>query len=86
MIFCRYYLIKTLPKNEIPKNQKAKNLQNLQWTSNHKNIVLEFINEPKSPNVIPYSDFSKPFVVNFDVSEKGLGAVLYQKLDGMKKL
>lgn len=58
----------------------------IQWTSNHKNIVLEFINEPKSPNVIPYSDFSKPFVVNFDVSEKGLGAVLYQKLDGMKKL
>ena len=28
-----------------------------------------------------YLDFTKPFVVHCDANEKGLGALLYQKID-----
>ena len=33
-----------------------------------------------------YPDFTKPFIVHGDTSEKGLGAVFYQKLDGKMKV
>ena len=52
----------------------------VKWSQN---IVLEFINELKSPKVMSYPDISKPFVVHCDASEKGLGVALYQKIEGI---
>ena len=49
------------------------------------NIISEFIEELKSPKTMSYPYFTKPFVVHCDASEKSLGAVLYQEIDGKMK-
>ena len=58
----------------------------IQLSNDHKNIVLKFINEVKSPKVFSYPDFSRSFVVHCNGNEKGLGAVLNQKIDGVIKV
>ena len=50
------------------------------------NIISEFIEELKSPKTMSYPYFTKPFVVHCDASEKSLGAVLYQEIDGKMKV
>ena len=85
------YDISSLPsdnqklKSKKSKGQKSSN-ELIQWTDDHKNIVLDLIDELKSPKIMSYPDFSKPFVVHCDASEKGLGAVLYQEIDGTMKV
>ena len=46
----------------------------------------DIVKHLKSPNVIAYPDFSKPFVVHTDASQEGLGAALYQDQDGKTKI
>ena len=40
----------------------------------------------KSPEVMPYPDFNKPFSFYCDASELGLGAKLYQEQEGQLKV
>ena len=56
------------------------------WTSQHQEIVETTVEYLKSPNVIAYPDFSKPFVVHTDASNEGLGAVLYQVQEGKTRI
>ena len=56
------------------------------WTSKHQEIVETTVDYLKSPNVIAYPDFSKPFVVHTDASNDGLGAVLYQEQEGKTRI
>ena len=58
----------------------------IDWTSEHQKIIEEMVAHLKSPAVISYPDFSKPFLIHCDASHDGLGAVLYQKVDGEMKV
>ena len=47
------------------------------WSEDLQKIVEEIVEYLKSPQVIAYPDFSKPFIVHTDASQEGLGAALY---------
>ena len=52
------------------------------WMEQHKKPAETLLDRLVSPPILGYPDFSKPFVLYTDASQKGLGAVLYQKQDG----
>ena len=56
------------------------------WTKDHQEIVDGLLDVLKSPQVMAYPDFQKPFVVHCDASEIGLGAVLYQEQEGKMRV
>ena len=60
------------------KGQKSSNKPIL-WSKDHANIISEFIEELKSPKTMSYPDFTKPFIVHCDASEKDLEAMFYSK-------
>ena len=49
------------------------------WNDELQAILDDVIDTLKSPAVMAYPDFEKPFVLNCDASGYGLGAVLYQQ-------
>lgn len=48
------------------------------WTSEHQSVLSKFVEMLTNPPILAYPDFSLPFVLHTDASNKGLGAVLYQ--------
>ena len=58
----------------------------IEWTDELQKIVEDLVEYLKSPEVIAYPDFSKPFVVHTDASQEGLGAALYQEQDGKLRI
>ncbi len=54
----------------------------IEWTDTHQQILEQLIDCLVQPPVLAFPDFSKPFVLHTDASNKGLGAVLYQQQDG----
>jgi len=73
------------PNKTKSRTQKDSN-RLIKWENEHQIIVNDMINYLQSPNVISYPDFSKPFIVNCDASAQGLGAVLYQNIDGQNRV
>lgn len=49
------------------------------WTEEHQIILERLIDCLVEPPVLGFPDFSQPFVLHTDASNKGLGAVLYQQ-------
>ena len=52
----------------------------------HQKAVETLLDHLVSPPILGYPDFSKPFVLHSDASQKGLGVVLYQKQDGKMRV
>ena len=88
-----YDLISTPnPDSEKRKNNSKKSLgqrsskEKITWEPRHQAIVDYLLEKLKSPEVMAYPDFEKPFVIHCDASQEGLGAILYQKIDGKMKV
>ena len=80
-----YDLLKKVEgEKELPKHVKKKRL--IKWTTVHQEIIEDIVNYLKSPEVIAFPDFSLPFQIHCDASEMGLGAILYQKQNGKKRV
>jgi len=52
------------------------------WTSECQAALEQLITAITNPPVMVYHDYSQPFILPTDASEKGLGAALYQRQDG----
>lgn len=58
----------------------------IQWTCDHQCILEQLVDILSHPPVLAYPDFEVPFILHTDASQKGLGAVLYQRQGGLLKV
>lgn len=56
----------------------------MRWIEQEQRVFDRVKDILPSPPILAYPDFSKLFELHTDASSKGLGAVLYQKQDGIK--
>ena len=74
-----------LPPTSLKKGKK-KTVKPWKWTEIEQAVFNKIKNLLSSPPVLAFPDFSLPFELHTDASGKGLGAVLYQEQDGMKRV
>ncbi|KAI2643775.1 Retrovirus-related Pol polyprotein from transposon 17.6 [Labeo rohita] len=58
----------------------------LQWKEEHQTILCRLVEALTTPPILAYPDFDLPFTLHTDASEKGLGAVLYQRQAGKMRV
>ncbi|KAK3716754.1 hypothetical protein QZH41_000597 [Actinostola sp. cb2023] len=56
------------------------------WTKEHQTVLQNLIEKITSPPVMAYPDFTLPYILTTDASKDGLGAVLYQRQDGVTRV
>lgn len=56
------------------------------WTEEHQQAFDTLIQKLCSPPILAFPDYSKPFELHTDASYQGLGAVLYQEQDNIKRV
>ncbi len=64
------------------KGYVASSSQLIEWTEQHQETLEKLIDCLVKPPVLGFPDFTKAFVLHTDASNLGLGAVLYQHLEG----
>ena len=66
--------------------QKGQGREPVNWTSEHQAALEQLISAITNPPVMAYPDYTKPFILHTDASERGLGAALYQTQDGQLRV
>lgn len=54
----------------------------IEWNDIHLSVLEQLMDCLTQPPVLGFLKFSQPFILHTDVSNQGLGAVLYQKQNG----
>jgi transposase InsO family protein len=68
------------------KRTTQKSVHTWQWLPEHQKAFEALKEKLLSPPVLGYTDYSLPFELHTDASQRGLGAVLYQVQDGQKRV
>ncbi len=58
----------------------------IQWTRSHQEVLNQLVEALTKPPVLGYPDVTQPFVLHCDVSQVGLGALLYQRQQGKMRV
>lgn len=66
--------------NNVPSSQP------ITWTEDHQKTLEQLLDCLTKPPVLGYPDYNQPFVLHTDASQEGLGAVLYQRQDGVMRV
>ena len=61
---------------------KAQSAHAITWTHEHQVVLKKLVDSFVNPPILGYPDYSLPFILHTDASNKGLGAVLYQRQSG----
>ena len=69
-------------KSKEPVNPKA----SIEWDTTHQRALEELLAHLVGPPVLAYPNYSQTFVLHTDASAEGLGAVLYQRQDGVMRV
>lgn len=72
------------PTNKKCKSNKA--ATSWSWGPEQQKAFETIIEKLTSAPVLTYANYSEPFILNIDASILGLGAVLYQKVDGVERV
>ena len=56
------------------------------WEPKHQTALNTLIDQVTTPPLLAYPEYSSPFIVHTDVSQEGLGAVLYQTQNGVMRV
>ena len=87
-----YVATRTKATKGVKKEVKDKNVLSLssdistRWTDKQENAFRSLIDALTGDLVITLADRAKPFVLHTDASGHGLGAILYQEVDGQMKV
>ncbi|PFX28682.1 Retrovirus-related Pol polyprotein from transposon opus [Stylophora pistillata] len=54
----------------------------VKWTSEYQDALEQLITAIANPPVMAYPNYSEPFILHTDASERGLGGALYQRQEG----
>ncbi len=76
---------KTRNTNKKSNNQLPSNIS-ITWNDEHQHVLDLLIDKLTTPPVMAYPNYAEPFVLHTDASEKGLGAVLYQRQKGILRV
>ena len=66
------------------KGMKTKAATPWTWGPEQQEAFDLIIEKLTSPPILAYADYNKEFILNIDASGDGLGAVLYQEIDGIE--
>ena len=76
-----YDLLKVEEDVKTIKDKRSWSKRKITWLPEHQQIIQDVVDYLKSPQVIAYPDFTRPFLIHCDASNTGLGGVLYQRQD-----
>ena len=81
------YELLQVPKNggKSQNNSKGQHpsRDKVNWKEEHQNVLVKLIDCLMKPPVMAYPNFEEPFILHTDASHKGLGAMLYQRQNGI---
>jgi len=69
-----------------PEKKGKKSFRGLEWKKEHQKAFETLIEKCTTTPVLTFADYTKPFILHTDASQDGLGAVLYQEVDGKERV
>lgn len=76
----------TKPAKGKTKHPQQSSRAPIHWEREHQDTLEHLIDMLTQPPVLAYPDFTCPFILHTDASQKGLGAVLYQNQDNKMRV
>ncbi|KAK3707805.1 hypothetical protein QZH41_011971 [Actinostola sp. cb2023] len=73
-------------RKQKPKTGQPSSNTSVTWTTSHQSALEILIGYLVSPPVMAYPNYTDPFILTTDASEDGLGAVLYQRQNGITRV
>ena len=67
-------------------NRPPSSKEEIEWTTTHQRSLDELIDCLMSPPILGYPIYDMPYVLRTDASQLDLGAVLYQRQDGLMRV